>query len=373
MVRSLGHGGCERDAAKIAIGLDRTRFEPHMGVFYEGGFRAREVEAAGVPILGLPVRSFMNSSAIRGARKLGAYIRQHGIQLVHAFDVPLDIFSAPVARYSRVPIVVTSQLSFRDICSRRERMALRVADWLSDRVVVNSRAVADSLERETGMPKEKIYLCYNGVNTQDFYPGPKVRPAALEGAALVVGSVCVMRPEKRIHWLIQSFAQVRQIDPGLRLLLVGSGPEISPLMELRDRLGLNDVCDFEPASADVARWMRSMDIYVNCSSSESFPNALLEAMACGCCAIGSNAGGIPELITHLEDGLIFDSGNAEQLTEMLRLAVTNTALRQKLRVEAAITARERFSMRRTIDRMEALYQSLLERHDRGGVHQNSEA
>ncbi len=133
------------------------------------------------------------------------------------------------------------------------------------------------------------------------------------------------------------------------------------LMELRDRLGLHEVCHFEPAHADVADWMRSIDIYVNSSSSESFPNALLEAMACGCCVIGSNVGGIPELISHQQDGLLFNANNAEQLTEMLRLAMSNAGLRQKLREHAVETAHERFSMKLTLQRTEALYEELLER------------
>src|SRR5579863_6171618 len=108
LVEALTHGGCERDAAKIAMGLDRARFEPHVAVFREGGFRRREVEAAGIPILTLPLRSLMNSSVWQGAREMGAYIRQHRIQLVHAFDVPSDIFTALVARWYRVPVVITS-------------------------------------------------------------------------------------------------------------------------------------------------------------------------------------------------------------------------------------------------------------------------
>src|SRR5208337_1830363 len=99
-----------------------------------------------------------------------------------------------------------------------------------------------------------------------------------------------------------------------------------------------------------------------CSSdlSESFPNALLEAMACGCCVIGSKVGGIPELVTHREDGLVFDSGNLSHLVEALQLAVTDAELREKMRRQAVQTAHQRFSMRINLERTEALYKTLLE-------------
>jgi glycosyltransferase involved in cell wall biosynthesis len=360
MVRSLDHGGCERDAAKIAIGLDRTRFEPHVAVFHEGGFRTPEVLAAGVNVVHVPVTSFGNLSTVRGARILGDYVREHKIRLIHAFDVPTDLFAAPVARWYRVPRVITSQLSFRDMYPPRERAALRVTDWLSDAVVVNSQAVGKSLESEAKLSPSKIYLSYNGVNTEHFYPGPANRPEAFRDASVIVGSVCVMRSEKRMDWVLRSFAEVFREDGKARLLFVGSGPEVEPLQNLRDSLGLTDVCMFVPGQAEVADWMRTLDIYINSSYSESFPNGLLEAMACGCCVIGSNVGGIPELVTHRRDGLIFDSKKPEELTAMMRTAVLDPALRTRLREQAAATARERFSMKIALARTEALYLKVLE-------------
>ena len=273
----------------------------------------------------------------------------------------MDIFATPVARLLRVPIVITAQLSFRSMYKPLEKTVLRMTDWLSDSIVVNSRAVGKSLERQAGFPGKKIYLCYNGVNPDEFYPGPGICVEALEGASLVVGAVCVMRPEKRLDWIVRSFAEVRQIDPGMRLLLVGSGPEVPGLMALTEQLGIRELCHFEPGQAEVAGWMRAIDIYINSSSSESFPNALLEAMACGCCPIGSSVGGIPELIAHMENGLVFDSEKPEQLTEMLRLAVSNRDLREQFRERAVVTARERFSLETAVRRTEALYESLLER------------
>lgn len=368
LVRSLGHGGCERDAAKIAMGLDRNRFEPHIAVFHNEGFLTSQVNAAGVPILSLPLRSFLNASFFEAARKMGAYIRQHGIRLVHAFDVPSDIFVAPAARWYRVPAVVTSQLSYRSMYPAWQRAALRLTDWLAHRIVTNSKAVGESLRRSAGFPENKLYLCYNGVDPTSFYPGPGIRVPDFEGAQppsglrppLIVGAVCVMRPEKRIDWLLEAFAEVSRTQPGLRLLLVGSGPETSRLLELRNRLGLSGICHFESSQPNAADWMRGIDIFVNASSIESFPNAVLEAMACGCCVIGSSVGGIPELITNGEDGLVFESSSRAELTAAIRLAAGDDELRQRLRRHAVLTAHQRFSMKITLERTEALYESLLD-------------
>lgn len=360
LVRSLGHGGCERDAAKIAIGLDRNRFEPHIGVFHDGGFLTTQVNAAAVPILSLPLRSFLNSSFFVAARKMGAYIRHHGIQLVHAFDVPSDIFVAPAARWYGVSAVVTSQLSYRSMYPPWQRAALRLTDWLSDRIVTNSRAVGEILRRSPAFPGDKLYLCYNGVEPATFYPRPEFHVPEFERGPLIAGALCVMRPEKRIDWLLEAFAAVSQTQPELRLLLVGSGPETPRLLELRNRLELNEVCHFEPTRPNAADWMRDIDIFVNASSIESFPNALLEAMACGCCVIGSKVGGIPELITHNHDGLLFEPNSLADLSAAIRVAASDPDLRARLRKQAVVTAHQRFSMKITLERTEALYESLLD-------------
>jgi hypothetical protein len=132
-------------------------------------------------------------------------------------------------------------------------------------------------------------------------------------------------------------AKVRHLAAGLKLLIVGSGPELPNLEKLQAHLGLADDCIFEPAKTNVAPWMRSIDIFVMSSESESFPNALLEAMTSGCAPVGSRVGGVPELISQNQTGLLFDSGDVEG------------------------PARDNFSMEINARRNQALYQTLLER------------
>src|SRR5579863_3450515 len=101
--RELDQGGVERDVTKIAMHLDRSRFEPHIATFYAKGLRYDELRAAGIPILDLPLRSLMSADALRLASKLRSYIKQHGIRIVHAYDAS-GVFVLPVARLAGVPI-----------------------------------------------------------------------------------------------------------------------------------------------------------------------------------------------------------------------------------------------------------------------------
>jgi len=359
LVRQLTIGGAERDVAKLARYLDRTRFQPHVACFYAQGERLEELKGAGIPILALPVRSFHNWTAVEGARLLRRYIRRHGIVLLQAFDAPTSIFAVPLGRLLRVPVVIASHLFFRHLIAPPQYQALAAVDRLAHRIVVNAHAVERHLIEEHHVPKERIFVSYNGVETSVFHPGPEPRPPFLAGASLIAGTVCVLREEKRLDLLLRAFAQTRHLDPRMKLLIVGGGDMLPAWLALRRELELEECCHFEPATADAARWMRLMDIFVLPSRSEGFPNALLEAMACGCAVIGSAVGGIPELIDDGRDGFLFPPGDAGRLAGRLSTLVTDAELRHRMGSEAAAKARARFSMEITAARMERFYESLL--------------
>jgi glycosyltransferase involved in cell wall biosynthesis len=360
MVRELGIGGCERDLTKLARKLDRSRFEPHVGCFHADGLRTDELRSAGIPIVRFPVTSFKSWSAIEGGRQMGRYLKEHGIAIVHAFDVPTVVFGVPAARFHRTPVVIATQLSYRELVSSFYRQMLRMTDHLADRVVANSQAVQQYLVAKEGIPPARTYLCYNGVETAVFHPAPDPKPPVVADARLVIGAICALRPEKRLDLLLRAFAKVRRPGDGIKLLLVGSGPVLPDLEKLRTELDLAQDCIFEPAKSEVASWMRAIDIFVMSSESESFPNALLEAMASGCAPVGSRVGGIPELILPGETGLLFDSGDVDGLARALATLIEDPALRQRFSQAAARSARDNFSMEINVRANQALYDTLLE-------------
>jgi glycosyltransferase involved in cell wall biosynthesis len=105
--------------------------------------------------------------------------------------------------------------------------------------------------------------------------------------------------------------------------------------------------------------MRAIDIFVLPSYSEAFSNSLLEAMACGCCVVGSRVGGTPELIGENERGLLFQSRNVEDLAEKLLLLARNTELRKQLGTRASEWARTELSIERAVECTSAVWDRRL--------------
>ena len=358
MVRELGIGGCESDLTKIATGIDRRRFEPHVGCLYARGIRLPQLQAAGVPILELPVRGLLSRSWLAGARVLRRYVRAHRIELLHTFDAPMDMVAIPIGWASRVPVLVKSHLWYRRPLRRADKLWLAVTDRMVNAIVVNSRAAQSELVEEHGVSPEATHLCYNGVDSRVFHPA-EAGQRSTTPHSVTIGTVCALREEKRVDLLLDAFARVRQEGVDARLVLVGSGPMLERLESQRRRLQLEATSEFHPTTSDVASWLREIDIFVLSSDTESFPNALLEAMACGCCVVASRVGGVPELVQHASNGLLFEAGSVDQLVAQLRTAACNSDFRRTLGAAAARTALEEFSIERNVQCTERLYERLL--------------
>ncbi len=277
MVRELGAGGTERQMTELARALDRGRFTPHVACFYARGFRADDLNASGIPVFELPLRSFLKPDLIRAGLILRAYLRDHSIRLVHTFDHPSNIFGIAAARFSGTPRVLGSQRGYRTVYQRRHRLFLRAGDLLADGIVVNCEAMRRHLSSDYSVPDRKIHLCYNGLDTNTFRPAPRARPDGLANASLVIGTVSVLRPEKGLPCLLDAFALVHEACPDARLVIVGSGPVARDLEARAAELGIGDACMFEPATRNVVPWLHAIDIFVQPSLSEALSNSLMEA------------------------------------------------------------------------------------------------
>jgi glycosyltransferase involved in cell wall biosynthesis len=354
LARELGLGGTERQLAETALALDRSQFEPHVGCFTPGGFREHELRAAGVPIFELGMRSFKTMSLVASARRLGAYLHDQGIALVHAFDVPADLLAVPAARFYGVRAVLSSQRASRSLTPGVTRRLLRVTDRLAHAVVVNSGAVAKEMIREEGVPQSKIRLVHNGIDTSHFGREGERAPVDVPVGSVTIGVVCALRPEKGLITLIEAFAKVRPSHPEAQLAIVGSGPMLSQL-----QAAAGEGCHFFPAVKDVAPWLRALDVFVLPSLSEAFSNSLMEAMACGCCPIASDVGGNPELVRDGESGLLFRAADAGALAAQLEVVLRDAGLRERLAANAERRIFAEFTREVAAARMGQVYREFL--------------
>jgi glycosyltransferase involved in cell wall biosynthesis len=350
----LDYGGSERQLAEIARSMDPDTYEMHVGCLECSGLREPELRAAGIPIVQFPMRSFFSFDAVVQSLRLVSYIHRHKIDLVHAFDVPMDIFGAPAAKLSLRPVVLTSQRAHRSLTQGARLRILRATDHIADGIVVNCETIRRHLIEDEHVRADRIHLCYNGLDEKFF----AFRERG-EAEGITIGCVCALRPEKNLALLIDAFFMITRVCGGCRLLLVGSGPSEAALKELVARKELQGLVTFVPANSDVPGWLDQIDIFVLPSKTEAFSNSLMEAMACGCAVIASDVGGNPELIGKDERGLLFQEGNLTDLVEKLAGFVKLPELRRNKARAARAFVEEKLTLRASVARMAEIYEQFL--------------
>jgi sugar transferase (PEP-CTERM/EpsH1 system associated) len=235
----------------------------------------------------------------------------------------------------------------------------RAARWVIHQYIAVSQDLAGWLTRQVGVSPQRLNQIYNGVDGQRFHPRQGGRPDLgntdfFGQAACVIGSVGRLVAVKDYPTLLRAFARLRSLHAqpdGLRLIVVGDGPEREALLQLARELGIERQFWLPGDRQDIADWLRAFDLFVLPSIGEGISNTILEAMASGLPVVASRVGGNPELVREGENGQLFPVGDADALANALQTYSQDDGLR----VQAGIRARQRVESDFVIDRMAASY------------------
>jgi len=126
---------------------------------------------------------------------------------------------------------------------------------------------------------------------------------------------------------IEAFKLLQSRHPELQLVLLGDGPEKENLKQ--QSLGMSNVT-FVGKQTDMGSWFSAADIFIHPSHSEGLGSVILEAIQAGLPVIGTNAGGIPDIIENNVSGLLVEAGNGKSLAEAITLMVEDEALKTRL-------------------------------------------
>ncbi|GFE83935.1 glycosyl transferase [Steroidobacter agaridevorans] len=234
---------------------------------------------------------------------------------------------------------------------------LRYLDW----TVYGCELQRDAWLTADSPMRPQSSVIYNGVDLNRF-------AAARAGAvgqrahygigenAFVVGSVGRLVAEKNQMPLVDAVADLRATGADVHLMLVGDGPLRSALEQRAAERGISAAITFTGALLDVRAALRTFDVFVLPSLSETFSNAALEAMAMQLPVILTRTGGASEMIEHGKEGYIVDVADLpQQLPELLDRLRLDNVLRTRMATAASARAQREFSW----DAMLASYQSMF--------------
>jgi L-malate glycosyltransferase len=223
-------------------------------------------------------------------------------------------------------------------------------------------AVSEFLKRMTideFEVKNPIEVIYNFVDLSLYAPRAHREHSALAAVGdKVLLHLSNFRPVKRVLDVVRIFERVNREVPAV-LLMAGEGPERSSAQALARRLGVQDRVRFMGRQDRVEEIMSMADVFLLPSELESFGLSALEAMASGVPVVGSDAGGLPEVVKHAETGFLLPVGDIEGMAartlEILKDEEHRRCLGQAGRRRAAAL----FSADRVVSHYEKFYEQVL--------------
>lgn len=166
------------------------------------------------------------------------------------------------------------------------------------------------------------------------------------------------RAVKRVQDIVKTFANISAVMPA-KLLLVGDGPEVSRICNLVRELGIEDQVIFLGKQESLAELYSISDLMMLLSEKESFGLVALEAMACGVPCIGTNVGGLPEVIHHGATGFICEVGDIADISKKAILLLNDKKLHQEFSIQSIETVKVKFKADRIVEQYEQIYFKLV--------------
>ncbi len=208
---------------------------------------------------------------------------------------------------------------------------------------------------------QNIEVIYNFVNEDVYYKKNAdylKQHYQIEDDEKVLIHISNFRKVKRIPDIIETFYNVRKKIKA-KLMLVGDGPELQTAFELVDHFNLNEDVLFLGRQKDISNLLSISDLMLLLSEQESFGLVLLEAMACEVPAIGTNIGGIPEVIVQGETGYLVDLGDVKTAAKKAVDLLSDEDRLKQFRTSAFERARTVFHSKTIIKQYMNLYKRLL--------------
>jgi glycosyltransferase involved in cell wall biosynthesis len=247
----------------------------------------------------------------------------------------------------------------------RERMSTALQRMLCARVdllIACSRPMASYLRSVKG--PRRFALVINGLVPSRTSPPmdfgfPPDTP--------VVGIVGRLAPQKRIDRFLDVAAELSKAHEQVCFAVVGDGPDRAAAEAQAARLGLNGRVRFVGQVDDVYAAMAAMTVLVHTADYEGTPMVLLEAMATGTPIVATDVGGVPDLITSGQHGLLASLGDVAALAWSVERLLKDPALRRDLAAAARHRVEESFSMRNMARQLAELYSSAITLERRHGT------
>jgi glycosyltransferase involved in cell wall biosynthesis len=296
--------------------------------------------------------------------KLARQLRTDNVDICHAHLFDGGVVGVMAARLAHGPVSVLGRHhhDHHQMKRRHAHVAVdRLTAQLADCTVAPSKAVREHMRTVERVDTDRIEVIHYGFDysaIDSAAAGSEVvrKEHGLE-TAFIIGFTGRLVPDKGLDYLLEATRMIEPEIPQLKLMLVGDAGS----RWLQSAIAAHDLSDrvvLVGFRRDVPRYMAAMDLAVHPSLSDSFPQALIEAMAVETPVIATDVGGIPEIVSNDATGILVQPRDAPALAQAIRDLYQDPDRRRGFARAGMQAVRERFTLNAMITRHLALYESL---------------
>ena len=363
---TMGSGGVERLRLSLSKLLDKDKYELKIICTHTGGSIKEEIEKEGTEVIA--IGQFKGIFDYKKHREVQKIINTFQPHIIHGAVFEGVTMAAINGFIKKVPVIVLEETSDPKNRSWKGNLLMKFFVKLSDAIIGVSPGVVDYLENTLKLPKHKIFLVNNGVVLPREISRTEIAELkvslGINSNDIVIGSVGRMLQDenKRFSDLIKAFAIVCKTHSNVKLLLVGSGPEVEKYKKLSEELAISDKVIFTGYQSDVALYYRVMNIFVLVSAYEAFGLVLAEAMLSKLPVVATKVGGMKYIVDDTKTGFLVKPFDVNAIAEKLNVLCFDEELRTNFGNNGFTKAIANYTEKQYVNNLFTLYQKLLKKN-----------
>jgi glycosyltransferase involved in cell wall biosynthesis len=292
---------------------------------------------------------------IRIAKDILKTLKHFQPDLVQGFELETNFYACLLGKCSRGHKIVATFHGMVSAFRWTHAPFLQTIFLAADAVVCVSEALRQRCRRFALRKRASCSVIRNGVDIARFFPVPKRRRP---DEPFILGYVANFYSSVKGHrYLLEAVAALPRHN--IKLWLVGDGALLADTMRVARELDIDRQVLFLGPRDDVPMLLSQMDAFVLPSLTEGCPHALLEAMASGLPVIATEVGGVPEIVTDNQTGILVPPRSPDAIKEAILRLIDDDSLRDLLRRNARALVESAFTDRMAAAAFSHLYDQLM--------------
>lgn len=295
------------------------------------------------------------------AVRLAFWLRKNRIEVVNTHSSRDGWLFGLAARLARTPMLIRSR--HIDVSYPNAWVSRHAFTTFADHVLTTSQKITDHFQGIFHLGNDHITTLPTGIDLSRYHlDGAKaVLPMNQDqGAPPVVGMVSVLRSWKGHSVFFDAVRMLHQAGHALQFIVVGGGAPIDKYTALARQHGAEQLVQFTGHREDIPEVLRAIDVLcIPSVRHEGVPQIGLQALASGTSVVGSDCGGIPEIIQEGRTGRIFPAGDAVKLASRILETFQDTEATNRMIHEGRKLVESRYNLDLMLDQLETIYANHL--------------